>query len=86
MKDTRFLNTSFRSESYSISVNAFVGSSFYVLGHEIGHNLGAYHNPEAKPNIKANPPYAVGQLLPGSHKRTIMRYQLGQGLTHSFWF
>ncbi len=46
--------------------------SFYVLGHELGHNFGLLHNKEDAPN----PTYAdgLGYLLPGGKHRTIMSY------------
>ncbi|MDH5822971.1 M12 family metallo-peptidase [Luteimonas sp. RD2P54] len=60
-------------------------TGYYSFGHEIGHNFGAHHNPEAPAN---NTTYAYGHgyLHPGSAWRTIMAYNCSSGCSRiNYW-
>ena len=63
-----------RGSSYPFSLSKFEDPVDYTFGHEIGHTLGANHNPEAdKPSGVPDPPYAAGYHIPGTNKITKMR-------------
>lgn len=62
------------SDGFSVSVRGAGCPSIYTFAHELGHNLGAHHNPEDAGGI-LNRPYAFshGNTVPGV-SRTVMGY------------
>ncbi|XP_059085235.1 uncharacterized protein LOC131882184 [Tigriopus californicus] len=47
--------------------------STYAFSHELGHNLGCYHDRENSPNADPND-YGFGYWIPGTGHRTLMAY------------
>ena len=64
-----------RDSSFPFSMSVYEDPVDYTFGHEIGHTLGAHHDPKAKdssPEVP-DPPYAAGYHIPGTNKITKMR-------------
>ncbi|WP_149194765.1 M12 family metallo-peptidase [Luteimonas suaedae] len=60
-------------------------TGYYTFAHEIGHNFGAHHNPEAPANNTAYR-YGHGYLHPGSSWRTVMAYNCPAGCPRiNYW-
>lgn len=78
-----YLNSS-ASTAFSV-VHHGCATGYYSFGHEIGHNFGAHHNPEAPAN-NTTYPYGHGYLHPGSAWRTIMAYNCSAGCPRiNYW-
>lgn len=60
-------------------------TGYYTFAHEIGHNFGAHHNPQAPAN-NTTYPYGHGYLHPGSSWRTVMAYNCPAGCPRiNYW-
>lgn len=60
-------------------------TGYYTFAHEIGHNFGAHHNPQAPANNTVYP-YGHGYLHPGSSWRTVMAYDCRAGCPRiNYW-
>lgn len=60
-------------------------TGYYSFGHEIGHNFGSHHNPQAPANNTIYP-YGHGYLHPGSSWRTVMAYNCPAGCPRiNYW-
>ncbi|NZA25301.1 hypothetical protein H0E84_02810 [Luteimonas sp. SJ-92] len=78
-----YLNSSATS-AFSV-VHYSCATGYYSFGHEIGHNFGAHHNPEAPAN-NTTYPYGHGYLHPGSAWRTVMAYNCPSGCNRiNYW-
>ncbi|WP_024891496.1 M12 family metallo-peptidase [Luteimonas huabeiensis] len=60
-------------------------TGYYTFAHEIGHNFGAHHNPEAPANNTIYP-YGHGYLAPARTWRTVMAYNCPSGCPRvNYW-
>lgn len=67
------------SAAYAFSVVHYgCATGYYTFAHEIGHNFGAHHNPEAPANNTVYP-YGHGYLHPARSWRTVMAYNCPSG-------
>jgi hypothetical protein len=76
------LNPSFASHAYSV-VRRVYANGFFVVAHEIGHNLGCMHDRQNSSNAGALP-HSYGHRFSagGVTYRTVMAYDPGQRIPH----
>lgn len=77
-----YLNSSSSSAFSVVSTDCATG--YYSFAHEIGHNLGAHHDPAAGTNTLY--PYGHGYREPSNNWRTIMAYNCSGGCPRlNYW-
>jgi len=77
-----YLNSSSSSAFSVVSTDCATG--YYSFAHEIGHNLGAHHDPAAGNNTVY--PYGHGYREPSNNWRTIMAYNCSGGCPRlNYW-
>ncbi|NHZ71933.1 MAG: PQQ-binding-like beta-propeller repeat protein, partial [Aquificales bacterium] len=70
-------STSFASSAFNV-VKRSCATGYYSFAHELGHNMGSFHD---RANSSGSPyyPYAYGYQAPNRAFRTIMAYNCGSG-------